>query len=125
MTIDICIPLAYPHKETYKMSGVILTMPADITPKEQRRWICRTVSDLQLQDVQDIYRFASTKIAKEMFITHSDGCRLNLDCVNDDVVLQIYNLVRSKIEDTCETKGGSVTESSAEGDTFPKPEAIS
>jgi hypothetical protein len=96
------------------MSGVILTMKATISPKEQRKWICRAIADLTQQDTQDMYRFASTKIPKEMFITHSDGCRLDLSCVSDEIVLQLYNLIRSKFDadsssnSKCETRADAI-----------------
>jgi hypothetical protein len=80
------------------MTTVILTKPADIPSSMQRKYICDTISRLSQQDTQDVYRFASTKIPKEKFIPASDGCRVSLDSsISDEVILQIYNLVRSKL----------------------------
>lgn len=81
------------------MSSVILTAPASISSRQQRKWICDKIGVLAQQDVTDVYRFASTKIPKEKFIAASDGCRVSLDSsIPDDVILQIYNLIKSKLD---------------------------
>lgn len=81
------------------MSSTILTTPSEISSAQQRKYICDAIRDLSLQDTADIYRFASTKIPKEKFISASDGCRVSLDSsISDEVILLIYNLVRSKLQ---------------------------
>jgi hypothetical protein len=80
-------------------STVILTAPTTISSKQQRKWIRDNISGLSQQDTQDVYRFASTKIPKEKFIAASDGCRISFDAsISDEIILQIYNLVRSKLQ---------------------------
>lgn len=79
-------------------STIVLTLPSDLTRREQCKFIYNMITQLPLQDVQDVYRFAFTKIPKDQFIRGSDGCRLSLDAtISDEIILQLYNLVKSKL----------------------------
>jgi hypothetical protein len=79
-------------------STIILTTSCDLSRREQCKFIHNMISQLPLQDVQDVFRFASTKIPKDQFIRGSDGCRLSLDTtISDVIILQLYNLVKSKL----------------------------
>lgn len=80
------------------MSSIILTSPCDLSRRDQCKFIYNMIPQLPLQDVQDVFRFASTKIPKDQFIRGSDGCRLSLDAtISDVIILQLYNLVKSKL----------------------------
>lgn len=79
-------------------SSVILTAISELSRREQCKSIYNMIPQLPLQDVQDVFRFASTKIPKDQFIRGSDGCRLSLDAtISDEIILQLYNLVKSKL----------------------------
>ena len=76
----------------------ILTEATDLSRREQCKFIYNMIPQLPLQDIQDVYRFAFTKIPKDQFIRGSDGCRLSLDAtISDETILQLYNLVKSKL----------------------------
>lgn len=80
------------------MTTFVLTAPCGLSRREQCKFIYNMIPQLPLQDIQDVFRFASTKIPKDQFIRGSDGCRLSLDSsISNEIILQLYNLVKSKL----------------------------
>lgn len=67
-----------------------------LTHKQQRKYICETISELTHDDVVAVYRFLSHRVPKDAFSIHGSGCSINLDNVEDKVVDTLYNLVWSK-----------------------------
>jgi len=69
-----------------------------VSLKEQKKYICLNISELTLKNKMDIYVFLKTKIPNEDYlIQNADGVRLNLELVNENIVFELYNLIKYKL----------------------------
>jgi hypothetical protein len=71
---------------------------SDLTPNAEREWLCNAIDDLDHADLVAVYRFISTKVPSAKFNTHKTGCSINLNTLSDELISQLYTLVRAKID---------------------------
>jgi hypothetical protein len=67
-----------------------------IIPMQQRKYICETITELVHDDVVMMYRFISTCVNINDINTHGNGCSVNLDNIDDNIVRLIYDLIWTK-----------------------------
>jgi hypothetical protein len=67
-----------------------------LLPIHQRKYICETITELVHDDVVAMYRFLSTHIKRDTFNVHGNGCSVNLDNINDNIVQLVYTFIRDK-----------------------------
>ena len=71
---------------------------SSLTNDQMRKFIIDEISQLDKADVKDILRFCLQKLPGERFITSASGTHLRLDhTISDDLLRQLYDLVKSKI----------------------------
>jgi len=67
-----------------------------IISMQQRKYICETITELIHDDVVTMYRFISTHVNSNDINIHGNGCSVNLDNINDNIVQLIYDLIWNK-----------------------------
>lgn len=67
------------------------------TSQQQRQYICLYIDELTFDDTEEIYIFLSSKVDKSLFSVHGTGCSINLDRVPDEIILDLYKLLKQKI----------------------------
>lgn len=58
----------------------------------QKKFICEEAIHLKKVDKIDILKMIS-RLSKEKIKESSDGCRINLDLLSEEMIMQIYNLM--------------------------------
>ena len=61
-----------------------------------RKYITETLSELEYDDICEIYQFVSSHVGRDKINVHGNGCSVNLDTISDAVIELIYNLVYEK-----------------------------
>lgn len=61
-----------------------------------RKYICETIEELEYHEIVKIYHFIVANIDRDEIKTHGNGCSVNLDNMDDDVIELVYNLVWKK-----------------------------
>lgn len=71
-----------------------------------RRYICEQIKNITHEESQHVYRFLSTCVDSSMFTVHGNGTSINMDDVSEEVVMQVYSLIKQKLEqDDYESSG--------------------
>ena len=72
-------------------------LPEEKCPKQHfRKYIAETVSELEHDDVVEVYQFVVSNVGQDKINVHGNGSSVNLDNMSDAVVELIYNLVYEK-----------------------------
>ena len=61
-----------------------------------RKYITETLSELEYDDICEIYQFTVQNVGRDKINVHGNGCSVNLDTISDAVIELIYNLVYEK-----------------------------
>ncbi len=71
--------------------------PPQLTPREQRKWICEVIPELTHHDATDVFKWLNARLPRNSFSEHSNGCSINLDTLANELVSQLYSFVVSKV----------------------------
>ena len=71
----------------------IMNKQSALTPTQQREYICETISELTHDDVVSTYKFMSTMVQADLVSIHSNGCSINLDNIQNNIVEYLYNYI--------------------------------
>ena len=62
-----------------------------LTPTQQRLYICETISELTISDTISTYKFLSTLVNANVFSVHNNGCSINCDNIQNNIIEYLYN----------------------------------
>ena len=76
---------------------------AAISTAEMRRFVCGSIDEITHDDANQVFRFLSIRVGSDKFSIHGGGCSINLDEVTDNIVRDLYALLREKLKDEDES----------------------
>lgn len=63
----------------------------------KKQEIQNNACELAYADRLYVLQILKQHIPKHAIIEHADGCRINLDCISDDIINKIHHIVKSKM----------------------------
>ncbi len=63
-----------------------------------KKYTCDNIKYLQKQDMLDVGAVLMRGGAKDVIKENADGCRVNLDNVPEPLIIQIYSLVKRRVD---------------------------